>query len=1502
MTDDRGQKAEDGRQITEGRGRKSPRRHPSSVVRRPLWRRLAKWTLLTIAGFVVLIGLLWAGLQTHWAKKQLERLVARVTAETGDYRVAIHGLDGLLPFSITAKQVTVSDAKGPWLELEKFDFSIKPSDLISGLINVKWVRMDRLSVSRSPQSQETPAKAEETPTEKTSFTLPHIQVQEIQLRRIELGAPLVGSPMSFALNSQLKTAGDDIRATASLKDLNSADDAFVLKADYNLRTGNLRAELAYHESKGGLVAGLAGLKDLENIKLTATAKGVVSHIKGDLDLNMGGYGKAALQYDVSNQTVVNLQLDGHITPDKRLLPPKALQVMKSETLDLSLNASLSPEKEVQLKGLNIKNGPVVISLKGTADLEMERMDMATEVKGVDPAPFLKGTGISLEDPGPLHISAVGPFMAPKVTVSTALAGLNAQGATLNDTTLTVHALFEKNFAGLKSAALAFSAQKVQVQQAPKLQGPLKLNIEAQSPDFSTWQMKTLNMTLPGVGVSVKEGLMDIAQERFSGDLTVQVDRIASLLPPDTLPLNGRLTMNAQIKGAGSADLTAQLNMAVTQLSGLPPEATALAGPKVTLEARAEMKGDRLTLESAALKGSQTEISVNGWFNLKESIFDVAYQMSLDNSGQAISKPKDLPVGDLRSQGTISGKLNDFTAQVVLESKNIRVKDLEIKDLKTELKTKGLPAKPSGNIHLNASAMDQPVQLNSDFAWSGKTLTVGNAKVQIPGINLAASLNLTPGTQDFSGKVQGKISSLEMVKALTGVAAEGAGTFQIEAGKADTPTGASSINLNADFKDLKYQDYGASTLKIRAQLDDMKKLQGRASLEATDMPLGSSHLQTLKLVAKGALSGAEITLETKGTSQMNPLEEGQATSEAPLFLTTKIAVKRTDLWQLRLNTLKAGYEGLKVNLQKPATLTYGDDGRINLDDLQLKTDKGLLQASARMDQDTVEAKARVTDLPLSLLEPFVGQDLDGSVELSLDLSGPLSDPGVSTTVHVKEYKIAGRDGSKPILLNVKLHSRRDGKRLVADLELSGLGKTPFKADGSIPAHISLKPFAFDMDKSGKLLGKLQGKFDLAILQSLPAMTDQSLQGQVDIDMGVGGSLEKWELNGGVTVSKGRFENVEQGVLLDNIEGRFDATGRLLKLTRLTATDGGTGTISLEGQTDVDPPFQTEIALSMKQATLLRKEMLTVTVGGNLNVKGNKDRMDLTGEIDLERTEIAIPKRFPPDVTVIPVTTINDPSAVSGENSETQKGSMPLKMNLTVNIPDKFFVRGRGLDVEFKGQLKVTGPADNPVIRGSLNVVRGTFLCLSRTFKVISGQIAFDGATPPVPFLNINTQVNAGEITAKVDVTGPANDFKLKLSSQPSLPQDEIMAQILFGQSVAKLNTFQALQLAYSVNELAGGYGPDIMGKTRGFLGLDRLDFSGGDQNSKSNSNGDDASNGPSVTLGKYVTDRVYVGVEQDLTDSKQDVIVEVNITPNFTVESKAGTRSGAGLGFNWNYDY
>ncbi len=1470
-------------------------------MKRPLWRRMVKWALLTMVCLMGLIGLVWVGLQTPWAKTRLESLASSLTANTGDYRVTLRGLGGLLPFSITVDHVALSDNKGPWLEVENFDFSMKAAQLLSGEIQVDWLRMKTLSLSRLPAPAKSDAKKEKPPAKSGPLLLPHIRVQEIQLNRIDLGEAVAGKSMAFSLKSGVKTDGSQVNLDAALTDLNHGDDAFHLMVSYDMASEHVVADLDYHESAGGLVAGLAGLRDIQNIKLFLKADGPLSGLKGSLNLNMGGYGKADFRYGLGITDPMNLEIDGQIQADRRIVPTEAVQVMDSLTFDLTCRAALSSQNVLDLKEFMIRNGKSTISLEGNADINKKRMDMRGLVSGMDIAALLKETGVSIENLSPVGITAKGSFMQPDVAISAAAGKIEAKDANFTDMTLEARTLFEPGFKGLKDAVVGLKMREVYTQQAPGLQGPLNVDLQARSPDFAAWQVKDFHMTLPGINIRVEEGAFNAALGRFSGDLQFQADRIAALLPPSqTPPMEGRLEIRGHAEGDDKSAIKANLDMAISNLSGLPPEASDLTGSKLTLAMRATMGKDRVvTLESAHLKGEHIQLKADGWLNLTKSAFDVAYNLSLDHAGNPLSSEGNLPVGRVKSRGNVFGDFQNFSAKVNLSSEMLQLKALDVKGLNVQLEARGLPQKPAGTLRLKGVAKDQPLELNSDFAWAGETLSIRKSNVRLPGIDVRASLSLTPGPNHFSGTVEGEIASMDILRDLAGVDARGAGRFRIATERQRTEVGnrrseaQAPITLEAEFKDLKYEAYGASAVQVSARVDDMKAMRGRVSLKARDMPLGSSRIKTFNLRATGDPAGAEIALDVKGITK--------TATEAPLFLTAGIGVKRTDLWQIRLDALKGGYEDLKVTLQKPATVTLSDDGRIILDDLKLKTDKGQLRAMGELDRENLKTSVRISDLPLSLLEPFVGEDLTGTAVVSLELSGPLSDPGVDVAVHIKEYNIMGPNETRPLLMSVKLHSRRDGERLLADLELSGLGKTPFTAGGSIPAHISLKPFAFDINKSGKLEGKLQGKFDLAVLQALPAMTAQSLKGKVDVDMRAEGSLEKWELNGGVTIRDGRYENIEQGVLLDRIQGRFDAEGRILKLTQLTATDGNSGSIVLKGRTDVDPPFQTEIALTMEQATLLRTETLTVTTGGNLDIKGDKDRMDLTGEINLERTEIAIPKRFPPDVTVIPVSIINDPAAASSEKPPQKGGGTMIQMDLGVNIPDKFFVRGRGLDAEFKGRLTVRGPANNPVVRGSLNVVRGTFLCLSRTFKVTSGQIAFDGATPPVPYLNINTQVNAGEITAQVDVTGPADAFKLKLSSQPPLPQDEIMAQILFGQSVAKLNTFQALQMAYSVNQLAGGYGPDVMGKTRSFLGLDRLDFSGGDQEGKNN-DGSNTTNGPSVTLGKYVTDRVYVGVEQDLTDNKQDVIVDVNITPNFTVESKAGTKSGAGLGFNWNYDY
>ena len=69
------------------------------------------------------------------------------------------------------------------------------------------------------------------------------------------------------------------------------------------------------------------------------------------------------------------------------------------------------------------------------------------------------------------------------------------------------------------------------------------------------------------------------------------------------------------------------------------------------------------------------------------------------------------------------------------------------------------------------------------------------------------------------------------------------------------------------------------------------------------------------------------------------------------------------------------------------------------------------------------------------------------------------------------------------------------------------------------------------------------------------------------------------------------------------------------------------------------------------------------------------------------------------------------------------ALPASLDIQVGVPGRIFVRGRGLDSEWRGQLAIGGTSDAPQITGSLQAIRGTFDVLGKTFRVTQGEISF-----------------------------------------------------------------------------------------------------------------------------------------------------------------------------------
>jgi translocation and assembly module TamB len=124
-------------------------------------------------------------------------------------------------------------------------------------------------------------------------------------------------------------------------------------------------------------------------------------------------------------------------------------------------------------------------------------------------------------------------------------------------------------------------------------------------------------------------------------------------------------------------------------------------------------------------------------------------------------------------------------------------------------------------------------------------------------------------------------------------------------------------------------------------------------------------------------------------------------------------------------------------------------------------------------------------------------------------------------------------------------------------------------------------------------------------------------------------------------------------------------------------------------------------------------------------------------------------------------------------------------------------------------------------------------------------------------------------------------KIAISSVPELPQDEALAQILFGQSVKQLTPFQLAGLAQAAASLTGaGGGLDPLAAVRKRLGLDRLSAGAGT-----------GGKGASLQAGKYLANGVYVGAQQNSSGGTR-AQVQIDLTKHLKVDTVIGTGGAA----------
>ena len=228
----------------------------------------------------------------------------------------------------------------------------------------------------------------------------------------------------------------------------------------------------------------------------------------------------------------------------------------------------------------------------------------------------------------------------------------------------------------------------------------------------------------------------------------------------------------------------------------------------------------------------------------------------------------------------------------------------------------------------------------------------------------------------------------------------------------------------------------------------------------------------------------------------------------------------------------------------------------------------------------------------------------------------------------------------------------------------------------------------------------------------------------------------------------------------------------------------------------------------------------------------------------------------------------------------------RLDLTILAPGQIFVRGRGLDAELGGSLTIGGTTAQPIPAGQFDLIRGRLDILQQRFELDEGRISLLGDFSPYLRLVAATEAPDGT-EVRIVLDGEVQNLQVTFDSSPQLPQDEVLARLLFGRDIQSISPLQAVQLAAAISTLAGG-GPGLIDQFRTGLGLDDFDVTSTE------------GGGTAVRLGRYLSENVYTDVTVGTEGTEASI--NLDLTDDLTVRGAVSAEGGTTLGIYFERDY
>lgn len=1434
-------------------------------MRAPRIIRWIGWTALVAVAFVAVLASTLVGRSADDDKGIVANLLSRALS-TPTSAVSIGEVQGALSSNVTINNVTIADRDGVWLRVDRIRLTWSRTALLRRRLEVDTLEIGTVTLSRKPLPGEQ-APADDAPI------LPELPlkviVKDFKLGALALGEPIVGTAAQLSASGEL-TLGNPAEGLHLRFDARRLDAAGSLTARLELvpNTQRLDLRLGVDEPAGGVVAHALNIPGLPPVKLDLNGTGTLDAFDAKLAFNagptIGATGGAQLRRENATRRLaldMAAQIEG-------LLPPIAAPVFAGTT-QLNGNVVFADDSAITISPVSVVSQTARLDINGTLS-STQVADLKIAARALPNAGSKTAAGQAEIGKFNFDATVAGPIAGPKIVATLDAADIAAPQGKMAKLTGAFNATPNGDVTD-KTTAVPFNAEVQASGIAPtdaalaRALGPsLSMKLDGTLAD------DVFNVRAADVVLTTAHGHFEgrVGGKVLQGRLTARAPDLSRFAGVAATPLRGALALDANLSGVpDTGRIDAMLDGQATRFATGMAAVDGLAGGRLDLTGRvSKLPNGGFGFGDLVLKGQYATARLNGDATTQRAAIDA--NISLPDLHRADARLS----GQAEATARVTGTLDRPDADVNLDVTNARALNRPVPNLNVRLTAADILGLVDARATLAGTVDGKAANGGLHFAkLASGGWQLDDVDLRVGSVALAGGANLSAGNL-ADGRLTLTAGNLDDLSPL--VLTRLAGQMRADV-MLSVANGGQNGALTASGRGVRIGENSLAFDRLDAQAN-VTDLYRRPVIDAD------------VTVDRARIAGEQITqirLLSKSDGQASAMS---VTANARGFaLDAKGRLDAGDQLRLTLSTLTAQRGNRRLALTQPATLTLADGG-IDIRALSLAIDRGRLTVNGRAG-DTFDLDVTAQSVPLSIAEVAVPKlSLSGTLDAKARVMGTAQAP--TGTWQLKIANLVApqtRDAGVPPL-DISASGRLADGRSSVDGTVTARNAGQIRIAGSVPVQ------------DGRLDLRAAGRINLAVANQFLSVAARQAGGTAEIDMRVGGTTSQPTVNGTVTLAGGSYRDPILGLNYTDISGRIVARDTRLSIERLSARTPNGGTINATGSVDIDPAAGFPGALSIRgtRAKLVENDIVSMVANMNVNLSGPlAQRPQASGTIDVVSLDITVPDRLPTTLEPLPGTKHVNPTPtaqarLTAEARDKARASrtpaFDAMLDLRITAPNRIFVRGRGIDAELGGSLRLQGLLSDPRTVGSFELRRGRLSIAGQTLNFSRGNIRFTGnLTPDLDFVADTT---AGDVTATVAVSGSASSPTFAFSSSPDLPQDEVLSRILFQKASGGLSAIQALQLAQVAAQFSGSGGPDVFDRMRKSLGVDSLDVSMGTDGN------------PQVGVSRSINRRVSVGVKSGTDVNSSGVSVDIDVTRHIRLkgEADANGATSAGVGVEWEY--